>query len=804
MGFAKTIAPHLDRMIVSPASASATPLRARVKNLPFVIVRLDQEGTLLYAGPGAEALTGYDADALAAPHMVLRLVHPEDRHRLTASLRQVQADGQSAVRLRLVRADGSVRMAEVRIAAMEEIFEGVVLDLTDAASDTSDLLPETLYQTFLDQSPLGVVHLDAEGIVTFQSDRARRITGEGADTTWLGHRLDELEGFGSDLLQPLHRLQSTGEAFDVRNVAYTRADSALVHLRLVGSPIRDPEAGQVGSVLMLLDVTAERERTEALRLRGRYEAAEPALRNAALTSADGLAFLEAAIALFGETAKADRARVLLGNEGETLISITLWATNSATMPEPIEVDLVAWPTLVAGQPLHAQRGTAAEALLDAAACEAAVLVPFRAEGERLGLFLLERLGEGAAWQGAEARALQRLVGLFETLWAWTGAEARYRQTVADLDDGLFSFSHDLDGTRRYAFITPQFEHLTGCAAADLVDTTEGAEVLDWAFLIHDKDREVFSSHEEALKAGESSQISYRIRRPDDGTVRWIRESATPSRSPSGRPVVGGLVSDVTEQKRAEETLRQAKQAAEQSSQAKTSFMAMMSHEIRSPLGAIQGFAELLQGEVDELEPEVIPPQIAEFAGIISENTRRALHLIHNLFDLARLETGALTLQRTAVALHPAVEDVASRYRLEAEAKGLVLLFEPAEALPLVSGDPDRVRQVVDHLVSNAVKFTEAGQITLRTVVDDEAVRLLVEDTGVGIAETYLDGLFMPFSQEDYRLNRSYDGSGLGLAIVRRLLDAMGGTIGVESEKGKGSRFVVTFKREESEGTDDLL
>ncbi|NNF58515.1 MAG: PAS domain S-box protein [Rhodothermaceae bacterium] len=793
-GPAKTIAPRADRAPASPASADATPLRARVENLPFVIVRLDREGTLRYAGPGAEALTGYDAEALAAPHMVLRLVHPEDRHRLTAGLRQVDADGRAVVRFRLVRVDGSVRMAEARIAAAEDGFEGVVLDLTDAALDASELLPQALYQIFLEQSPVGVVHLDAEGVVTFESHRARRITGEAPADTWIGRRMADLEGFDADLLQPLQRMQATGDLFDVRNVAYTRADGIRVHLRVVGSPIRDPEAGQVGGVLMLLDVTAERERTEALRLRARYEAAELTLRNAALSSPDGLAFLEATVALLGRTAGADRVRVLLGDESETLISVTLWTADVASIPEPLEVDLSAWPTLAAGQPLRAERGGTSQALLDAAACEAAVLVPFQDEGERIGLFLLERLDGGAAWQVAEVRALQRLIGLFETLWAWTGAEARYRQTVADLSDGLFSFAHDLNGNRRYAFVTPQFEHLTGCAAANLVEEAENAEGIEWAGLIHEEDRDAFSAHEAALQAGDPSRLSYRIRRPDDGAVRWIRESATPSRSPSGRPIVGGLVSDVTEQKRAEETLRQAKHAAEQASQAKTSFMAMMSHEIRSPLGAIRGFAELLKGEVDELGAEALPPQIGEFTGIIAENTRRALHLVHNLFDLARLETGALTLQHTAVALHPAIEGVLAEYQAGAEAKGVRVAFDPATAEPLVAGDPDRVTQVVDHLVSNAVKFTEAGQITLRTRVDDEAVRLIVEDTGVGIAETYLDGLFAPFSQEDYRLNRAYEGSGLGLAIVRRLLDAMGGTIQVESEKEKGSRFVVTLKR----------
>src|SRR5690606_5599901 len=106
---------------------------------------------------------------------------------------------------------------------------------------------------------------------------------------------------------------------------------------------------------------------------------------------------------------------------------------------------------------------------------------------------------------------------------------------------------------------------------------------------------------------------------------------------------------------------------------------------------------------------------------------------------------------------------------------------------------NRVEEVVAHLVSNAVKFTEAGSVTLTVEAEVGVVRLAVEDTGIGITEAYLDRLFEPFSQEDYRLNRAYGGSGLGLAITKRLLNGMGGSIRAESEKGRGSRFEVTFE-----------
>ena len=648
----------------------------------FAVLRLGRNGTLLHAGAGAEALTGYDAAALARPRFALQLVHPEDRTRFVDALQEAGAQGRVAVRLRLVHADGTLRPVDLHLVA------------------------------------------DGDG------------TAEGV-------------------------------AFSV-------------------------------------DETAEREHAEAQRLRARYDEAEQALRHAALTCADGLAFLERAVALFGQTARADRARALLSGDGQTLVPVALWTDHLLGLPDPVEIDPAAWPALQPGRPFRVRPsdGTAARALLSACSCAAAILVPFRDNPETKrgdeavpsGAFLLERLDGDGAWGQAEAQALGRLSSLFETLWAWTTAEARYRQTVADLEDGLFSFAYDLDGRRRYAFVTPQFEALTGCTASAFL----APDAPDWTALVHDDDREAFEAYEAALRAGDPGRLVFRLRRPDDGAVRWLHESATPSRSPSGRPVVGGLISDVTEQKRTESALVQAKQAAERTSRAKTAFMATMSHEIRSPLGAIRGFAELLAEEVREAATRgtEVPPAVEEFAGIIGENTGRALHLVHSLFDLARLETGGLDLRREPVPLHPAIERVLRRHRGAAEAKGLSLRFEPASCGPVVLGDPDRVEEVVAHLVSNAVKFTEAGGVTLTTSLEEATVRLVVEDTGIGIAEAYLLHLFEPFSQEDYRLNRSYGGSGLGLAITRRLLGGMGGLIRVESEKGRGSRFEVTFQAEE--------
>lgn len=661
-----------DRPPTSPDSPNATPLRTRVENLPFVVFRAATDGTLLDVGSRSEELTGFDREALLTLRFGYRLVHPDDRPVLVKALRQIGVDGQIAVRLQLVCADGSGREVELHLAASVDGFDGMVYDLR------------------------------------------------------------------------------------------TEAD-----------------------------------RTEGIRVRSRYDEAEPALRNAALAGADVLTFLETAVGLIGHAARAERGHVLLAGTGETLISVAFWTKKGGRPPEPLDLDPALWPELAAGRVLKVlpDESNPAETLIRGIGCSEVILVPFRDDAEHDGAFLLEFDTPISAWGSYESSSLARLARLFETLWAWLGAEARYRNTLADLDDGLFNFGFDANGKRRYAFVTPQFESITGCAASELLAEGEKNPVRLWPELVVDDDRAAFAKHEATLRLGERSQLEYRIIHPGTNSVHWLRESATPSLSPSGRAVVGGLVSDITDRKRGEASLLQAKQAAEQASLAKTAFMATMSHEIRSPLGAIHGFAELLGDEVREMHQsgEAPPEQVGEFAGIIAENTRRVLHLVHNLFDLSRLEAGGLDLRRVPVELHTAIDIVLARYRPAAEEKGIVVYFERAHGEPVLLGDPERLEQIVEHLISNAVKFTEKGSISLRTRIAEPDVILSVEDTGIGIASEYLDKLFEPFSQEDYRLNRAYDGSGLGLAITSKLLEGMGATIRVESEKGRGSCFEITFR-----------
>jgi signal transduction histidine kinase len=218
----------------------------------------------------------------------------------------------------------------------------------------------------------------------------------------------------------------------------------------------------------------------------------------------------------------------------------------------------------------------------------------------------------------------------------------------------------------------------------------------------------------------------------------------------------------------------------------------MSHEIRTPLGTISGFADLLMEEVEEMGE--VPPVVTEFAQTIRTSSQKVLRLVNDIFDLASLQSGRLYVDLAPVALHPLLVEVARSHEAALDAHGVRLTLDLAGGDPIVLGEATRIEQVAGQLVSNAVKFTEDGEVRVATTLTDTAVQVTVTDTGIGIEPDYLGELFEPFSQEDNRLNRDYEGSGLGLAIVKRLVEAMKGTIEVASTKGEGTTFTVTLPR----------
>jgi PAS domain S-box-containing protein len=272
-----------------------------------------------------------------------------------------------------------------------------------------------------------------------------------------------------------------------------------------------------------------------------------------------------------------------------------------------------------------------------------------------------------------------------------------------------------------------------------------------------------------------------------GRSRWVRTVGEPRMIEGLCASVMGAVQDVTEARNAAENMRIAKEAAEAASRAKSDFLANMSHEIRTPLNGVIGMTGLL------LDTPLQPEQ-REYAEIARSSGQSLLALINDILDVSKIEAGRMQLECIDFDLQNVIDDTVDTVALRAAEKGLEFLVDVDPAAPRTyRGDPTRLRQILLNLLSNAIKFTGKGEIALSVAAELDESRLAtlhfaVRDSGIGISPTVVDNLFEPFTQADTSTTRRFGGTGLGLSISKHLVEAMHGSIRVESTVGSGSTF----------------
>jgi signal transduction histidine kinase/CheY-like chemotaxis protein len=321
-------------------------------------------------------------------------------------------------------------------------------------------------------------------------------------------------------------------------------------------------------------------------------------------------------------------------------------------------------------------------------------------------------------------------------------------------------------------------------------------VAEWADHVHEGDEEAAQATMENFTAAVEGRIPaysavYAYRRPVDGRVVWIRALGSVVKDAGGTPVdMFGVTQDITEFKRLERELVDARRRAEEATEMKSMFLANMSHEIRTPMNAIIGLSHLA------LKTPLSAKQ-RDYVGKIHNAGTSLLAVINDILDFSKIEAGKLDIEATEFSVDEVIGAVTTLTAQKAHEKGLEFLAHvPPEIPERLVGDPLRLAQVLTNFVNNAVKFTERGEIRLtveRLEQTGEKVQLKfsVRDTGIGMTGEQADRLFQPFTQADMSTTRKHGGTGLGLSICRRLVELMGGRIWLESEPGAGTTFYFT-------------
>ena len=259
-------------------------------------------------------------------------------------------------------------------------------------------------------------------------------------------------------------------------------------------------------------------------------------------------------------------------------------------------------------------------------------------------------------------------------------------------------------------------------------------------------------------------------------------------------LLADMLCNVSDRKRTEEALKKATEEAQAASVAKTRFLANMSHEIRTPLNAIIGMVRLL------LESRVTDPQL-KLLNNMKTSSETLLSIVNDILDFSKIESGQIEIEKTDFSLKDLFRRIYDANDYRAEEKGIKLSYLTDERMhEVMKGDPVHLQQILNNLVSNAIKFTQKGMVELRCELTDDvngrqSIFFLVEDTGIGISPENQTKIFSSFQQEDESITRTYGGTGLGLAISKQLVELMGGILSVESARNKGSKFYFTLEFE---------
>ncbi len=688
------------------------------------------------------------------------LVHPDDREAVSKALEEsLRSDTPYQIEFRAIRPDGQVVSLFTSAAVLRENgapsrMLGATLDITDIKRAEAALRDsESRYRSVIEALPAAVYTTDTEGKITMFNDAAAAFSGRtptiGSDEWCVSWKLFWPDGTPMPHDEcPMAVALKTGESLRGYEAIAERPDGTRVNFVPYPTLLHDGNGKLVGAINMLVDITDRKKAEEALR-RNSQELSE-FFQNAS----EAIHWVDAD----GKILRANRAELnMLGYTAEEFIgrNITEFHVDQDVIDDILK-RLTRGETLESyAARMRARDGSIRDVLINSSA--------YFENGKFVHSRCFTRDVTGAL---QIEKVLRHFAAIVETT-----------------DDAVVS--KDLNGIimswNRAA------ERLFGYSADEVI----GKPV---AILIPPERSDEEPAILERIRQGERIDHYETVRMTKEGRRFHVSLTVSPMKNSEGK-IIGAskIARDISEQKRNQEEIaklleseRSARQEAEIANRSKDEFLAVLSHEMRTPLTAMLGWLTILRGHsLDEATTK-------HAIETVERNAKAQAQLIEDLVDVSRIVGGKLSLEVRPIDLVPVIEAALDVVRPAAEAKQIQLETHHGASVPPISADPARIQQVIWNLLSNAVKFTPKGgsiDVTLRQV--ESSAEIVISDNGIGISKQFLPLVFERFRQAESVATRSHRGMGLGLAIVRHLVELHGGTVTAESEgDNKGSTFTI--------------
>ncbi len=737
-----------------------------LKRLSFVassdeygVLFTEINGNISWVNQGYSRLTGYEPQEIQGRTAVSVLRGPRTEKELLREMVTAFYEGKNfQVELTCYRKDGTHFLGRCkgqavynRSGKLIEYF-AIIEDITEAKAREEQF---RILSLIAEENQNGVIIADPEGNVTWMNKGFEQMSGYCLDDLKGKKPGDVLQGPNSDpeTIRYLSHQISTASTFQCEILNYTKTGTEY-WVRIQGQPIRD-KAGKLTSYFALQeDITIERAGQEALRR------SEERWQFALEGAGDGVWEYNFQT---GEVFFSQQYKRMLGfEEGQFLNNFNEW--ESRVHPDDRTVLDETERLYKSGLMSHHQR-------------------EFRmrnAAGQYI--WILDR---GMVVSRLENAQPLRIIGTHSDITerksaeqALTFKEEKYRNIIANMNLGIL----EVDLQDRIQYANPSFvemcgydmEELLGMNARTFLTSAESDALMTEKVAIRTKGK------------SDAYEIAIKNKR---GEPRWWLVSGAPSYNEKGELIGSiGIHLDITDQKELQKELLDARELAEASSRAKETFLANMSHEIRTPMHAISGMVALL------LKTKLTPTQKFNLE-VIRTASENMLIILNDILDLSKLEASKLVMEKVGFELEPVLRKAVQVMKIKAREKRLDLSLDiKLDGIAgVLKGDPYRLNQILFNLMSNAIKFTEMGEVKVHCQLEHneenrQFLRFEVSDSGIGMDPEFMAHLFEKFSQEHQSTSRTYGGTGLGMNITRELISLMGGEISVQSRKGIGSTF----------------